>query len=175
MQIDRRYSRSGYFCLTINDLPDEFDGNLLLDYILDADIKIREAEYGKVVSQEDVDKVLEQVIMEVKEIKGRCPNHKVGDTIVINRQTIPLDLMNCASGSFCYHALAGLYGQVMLIRGGRDEWVPAFNADRLYEAAGEPKALYLVPNAGHGGLLEADPAEFEARMVDFLDAYLRKR
>lgn len=54
------------------ELPDEFDGNLLLDYILDADINIREAEYGKVVSQEDVDKVLEEVVMEVKE-KGHTP------------------------------------------------------------------------------------------------------
>ncbi len=66
-----------------------------------------------------------QVIMEVKEIKGRCPNHKVGDTIVINRQTIPLDMMNCSGGSFCYHALAGLYGQVMLVRGGVSERVTA--------------------------------------------------
>ncbi|MFC2165480.1 D-cysteine desulfhydrase family protein [Acidobacteriota bacterium] len=54
------------------DLPDEFDGNLLLDYILNADIKIREAEYGKVVSQEDVDDVLGEVVMEVKE-RGHTP------------------------------------------------------------------------------------------------------
>jgi D-cysteine desulfhydrase/L-cysteate sulfo-lyase len=36
------------------DLPEEYDGNLLLDYILKADIKIREAEVGRVVRQEDV-------------------------------------------------------------------------------------------------------------------------
>jgi len=49
------------------ELPDEFDGNLLLDYILNADIRIREAEYGRVVDRADVDEVLEEVVMEVKE------------------------------------------------------------------------------------------------------------
>jgi D-cysteine desulfhydrase/L-cysteate sulfo-lyase len=49
------------------ELPDEYDGNLLLDYILNADIKIREAEYGRVVDQTDVDEVLKQVVLEVKE------------------------------------------------------------------------------------------------------------
>jgi len=49
------------------DLPEEYDGNLLLDYILKADIKIREAETGKVVKQEDVDEVLQEVVFEVKE------------------------------------------------------------------------------------------------------------
>jgi L-cysteate sulfo-lyase len=49
------------------DLPDEYDGNLLLDYILKADIKIKEAEIGKVVSQEKVEEILEEVVFEAKE------------------------------------------------------------------------------------------------------------
>jgi len=49
------------------ELPEEYDGNLLLDYILRADIKIREAEIGKVVTQEDAEKILEEVVFEVKE------------------------------------------------------------------------------------------------------------
>ena len=49
------------------ELPDEFDGNLLLDFILSADIKIREAEYGRVVDQKDVEDVLDEVVIEVKE------------------------------------------------------------------------------------------------------------
>ena len=49
------------------ELPEEYDGNLLLDFILKADIKIREAEVGKVVKQEDVDEILEEVVFEVKE------------------------------------------------------------------------------------------------------------
>jgi D-cysteine desulfhydrase family pyridoxal phosphate-dependent enzyme len=49
------------------DLPDEYDGNLLLDFILRADIKIREAKKGSVMSLEAVKDVLEEVVVEVKE------------------------------------------------------------------------------------------------------------
>jgi D-cysteine desulfhydrase family pyridoxal phosphate-dependent enzyme len=49
------------------ELPEEYDGNLLLDYILDADIRIREAEVGRVVSKDHVEEILEEVVFEVKE------------------------------------------------------------------------------------------------------------
>jgi D-cysteine desulfhydrase family pyridoxal phosphate-dependent enzyme len=50
-----------------SDLPLEYDGNLLLDHILGADIRIREAEKGKVVSEEYAREILEEVVNEVKE------------------------------------------------------------------------------------------------------------
>jgi L-cysteate sulfo-lyase len=50
----------------VYDLPVEYDGNLLLDFILQADIKIREAEKGGIVHLEDVDAILEEVSMEVR-------------------------------------------------------------------------------------------------------------
>lgn len=49
------------------DLPEEYDGNLLLDFILDAEIKIREAEKGKVIRMEDVEEVIEETINEIRE------------------------------------------------------------------------------------------------------------
>ena len=64
---------------------------------------------------------------------------------------------------------------ILFIHGEQDATVHVSNSLRLYQAAGEPKALYLIPDAGHGELLEADPVEFERRVVGFLDAYLRKR
>ncbi len=54
------------------DLPEEYDGNFLLDYILDADVRIKEAEKGKVVKKEDVEKILEEVENEAKE-RGYIP------------------------------------------------------------------------------------------------------
>jgi D-cysteine desulfhydrase family pyridoxal phosphate-dependent enzyme len=51
----------------VYDLPVEYDGNLLLDFILQADIKIREAAKGSVIHLEDVDAVLEETATEVKE------------------------------------------------------------------------------------------------------------
>ena len=64
---------------------------------------------------------------------------------------------------------------LLFIHGEQDPVIDVSNSLRLYEAAREPKELYLIPNAGHGGLLAADPAEFERRVVGFLDAHLRGR
>jgi len=55
------------FLFKTYDLPEEYDGNLLLDFILDAEIKIREAEKGRVVREEDVEDIIEETINEVKE------------------------------------------------------------------------------------------------------------
>jgi uncharacterized protein len=41
-----------------------------------------------------------------------------------------------------------------------------------YEAAGNPKALWGVPEAGHIGGITAQPAEYERRVVDFFDRAL---
>jgi D-cysteine desulfhydrase family pyridoxal phosphate-dependent enzyme len=49
------------------DLPDEYDGNMLLDVILDAEIKIRDAEKGRVVRPEDAEDVVEEVMQEARE------------------------------------------------------------------------------------------------------------
>jgi D-cysteine desulfhydrase family pyridoxal phosphate-dependent enzyme len=54
------------------DLPEEYDGNLLLDYILNADVRLREAEKGRVPRLEDVEEIIEGVTNEVKEM-GHTP------------------------------------------------------------------------------------------------------
>jgi len=41
-----------------------------------------------------------------------------------------------------------------------------------YDAAGEPKALWEIPESKHVGGLEARPREYERRVVDFLDRAL---
>ena len=41
-----------------------------------------------------------------------------------------------------------------------------------YAAAGEPKQLWNVPGSKHTGGLDARPAEYERRVVDFLDRSL---
>jgi pimeloyl-ACP methyl ester carboxylesterase len=43
---------------------------------------------------------------------------------------------------------------------------------KYYAAAGEPKQMWKVPGSGHTGGLEAQPAEFERRVVAFLDRSL---
>ena len=64
---------------------------------------------------------------------------------------------------------------ILFIHGEQDPIMRASNSMRLYQAAREPKELYLIPKGGHGELLKADPAEYERRVVSFLDKYLRGR
>jgi hypothetical protein len=46
---------------------------------------------------------------------------------------------------------------------------------RYYAAAGEPKQIWKVPDSGHTGGIDAHPAEFERRVVGFLDDALLDR
>jgi pimeloyl-ACP methyl ester carboxylesterase len=57
---------------------------------------------------------------------------------------------------------------VMLIHGQDDPLIPVRNARRLYQAAREPKELYIIPAVGHVGLLQANPLEYERRVTEFL-------
>lgn len=49
------------------DLPEFYDGNILLDFLVDAEIKTRKAEKGKVVKEEKVQEVMEEILNEIKE------------------------------------------------------------------------------------------------------------
>jgi fermentation-respiration switch protein FrsA (DUF1100 family) len=62
---------------------------------------------------------------------------------------------------------------VLLIRAGRDRWVPAYNADLLYAAAGEPKTLWDAPGAEHSRVWRDAPAEYASRVTAFFDRHLR--
>ena len=43
---------------------------------------------------------------------------------------------------------------------------------KYYAAAGEPKQMWKVPGAEHTGGIDARPAEFERRVIAFLDESL---
>jgi fermentation-respiration switch protein FrsA (DUF1100 family) len=57
-----------------------------------------------------------------------------------------------------------IYGEHEAERGG---------AELLYNAAREPKELWIVPGAGHGGYISAAPQEYERRVAAFFDMALR--
>jgi uncharacterized protein len=54
--------------------------------------------------------------------------------------------------------------------GGEDYRQPLY-----YDAAGEPKRIWRVPGSGHTGGLEAQPAEYERRVIAFFDEALLGR
>jgi dipeptidyl aminopeptidase/acylaminoacyl peptidase len=59
---------------------------------------------------------------------------------------------------------------VLLIFGEHE--VASGHAREQFAAAGEPKALWIVPGLGHGGYIQAQPVEYEARVAAFFDAAL---
>lgn len=61
---------------------------------------------------------------------------------------------------------------VLFIHGMRDGYVSAENSQRLYDAAREPKELYLISRADHKVLIDVDPREYENRVITFLERYL---
>ena len=62
---------------------------------------------------------------------------------------------------------------ILFIHGGQDDLINVHNSERLYEAAGEPKEFYLIPDAAHGDYLDIEPEEFERRLVAFFEMNLR--
>jgi fermentation-respiration switch protein FrsA (DUF1100 family) len=61
---------------------------------------------------------------------------------------------------------------LLLIAPQQDELVSWTQSQRLFEAAGQPKELYLVPDAGHSEAhMVAGPA-YEERVLRFLEHHL---
>ena len=57
---------------------------------------------------------------------------------------------------------------IMFIHGALDDTIPVINSYELYARAEEPKALFILPNAGHGGLYQADSQKFEREVLFFM-------
>jgi len=71
-------------------------------------------------------------------------------------------------------AIAGLSpAPILIIAGEGDKLIPADNGRRLYAAAKEPKELWIIPHAEHGGTLAAAGSEYEKRVGEFFDRNLK--
>jgi fermentation-respiration switch protein FrsA (DUF1100 family) len=64
---------------------------------------------------------------------------------------------------------------ILLIHSADDDnaTTPVEGARKLFAAAGEPKDLWIAPRGGHVGAINAFPAEYRARVLDFLAVALR--
>ena len=62
---------------------------------------------------------------------------------------------------------------VLLIAGVGDETIPDAHAGYLYEAAGQPKELWLIQGAVHGGTLAAAGPQYQERVERFFSQALR--
>lgn len=70
-------------------------------------------------------------------------------------------------------ALAANRIPLLLISGEQDRHTTPADGARLLGAAGGPRALWLIPGAGHEDLHAYDPNAYEARVGDFLARHLR--
>lgn len=61
---------------------------------------------------------------------------------------------------------------LFIIHGRYDNLVPAAHARRLYRQAGEPKTLWLVPNAKHDKCGEEGGFAYKQKLADFFRTYL---
>jgi fermentation-respiration switch protein FrsA (DUF1100 family) len=62
---------------------------------------------------------------------------------------------------------------ILIIHGGKDSLVDPRDATLLYEAAKEPKELWIVPEADHCGAYFADRKVYTQKVIDFFDLYLK--
>jgi dipeptidyl aminopeptidase/acylaminoacyl peptidase len=63
---------------------------------------------------------------------------------------------------------------VLIIAGEGDEMIPAENGRRLFNAAKEPKEIWVIPVGGHGGTIAAAGDEYGKRVGDFFDKHLKR-
>jgi fermentation-respiration switch protein FrsA (DUF1100 family) len=61
---------------------------------------------------------------------------------------------------------------VFLIHGPLDPYIPTSEVQRLFDAAGQPKELWILPEAGHTQALALRPEECESRIIAFFDRWL---
>ena len=65
---------------------------------------------------------------------------------------------------------------LLLIHGTADDTIPPRDSQLLYDAAGQPKQLWLVPGAAHVGAHRVRPGEYERRVSRFFaDALMLSR
>ena len=61
---------------------------------------------------------------------------------------------------------------LLVIGGERDLLMPPEDVKLIYRAAGEPKQLWMVPEAGHTMCREAAGMEYDTRLVEFFTKHL---
>ncbi|MDI7275356.1 MAG: alpha/beta fold hydrolase [Anaerolineae bacterium] len=61
---------------------------------------------------------------------------------------------------------------LLIIQAGRDEYVPVSDARRLFAAAGEPKELWIEPEAQHRGVDQVVGERYLERVLGFFERWL---
>lgn len=69
-------------------------------------------------------------------------------------------------------AIPNVTQPIFFMHGTADGQVPYQHSEMLFEAANEPKEIYILEGVGHVSGFDVDPEAFEARITPFLEQYL---
>ena len=61
---------------------------------------------------------------------------------------------------------------VLILQGADDTVIPPNSAQRLYQAAGEPRTLWIEPGVGHVEMFTAHPQAYSQQVIPFFDRYV---
>ncbi|MDQ3186323.1 MAG: alpha/beta fold hydrolase [Pseudomonadota bacterium] len=71
--------------------------------------------------------------------------------------------------------IGDLNAPLLLISGTDDQHTKVAETERLFDAARQPKEMWIVPGGGHFNMHAYAGKEYEERILDFLERYLRER
>lgn len=71
--------------------------------------------------------------------------------------------------------IGNLNAALLLISGTDDQHTKVAETRRLFDAARQPKEMWIVPGGGHFNMHAYAGKEYEDRILDFLERYLRER
>ena len=71
--------------------------------------------------------------------------------------------------------IGNLNSPLLLISGTDDHHTTVAETERLFDAARQPKEIWIVPGGGHFNMHTYAGREYESRILDFLDRYLPRR
>jgi fermentation-respiration switch protein FrsA (DUF1100 family) len=64
---------------------------------------------------------------------------------------------------------------VLIVQGMQDAMIPLDSAQRIYDAAVEPKKIWTEPDGVHLGMYSAYPGKYTENVIGFFDEYLREQ
>ncbi|MBI3012598.1 MAG: alpha/beta fold hydrolase [Elusimicrobia bacterium] len=91
-------------------------------------------------------------------------------TLYFARWRLGFDPEDCSP---IYHVHKLSPRPLLIIQGGNDPRMPVSEGQSLYDKAGEPKEIWVVPGADHGGIHENDPKEYQRKILEFYKKWLK--
>jgi len=71
--------------------------------------------------------------------------------------------------------MPSLHKPVLVVSGAEDRHTPLSETTRIFQAANEPKAIWLVEGVAHIDLYNFDPIDYESRISAFLAKYIKRQ